>query len=88
VENKCWKKNPELIPDKVKVAQKKQAEKKAEKTSTAATAFEDEDKMVLTKLELQKDDIKFSYFNMNDAFNMVPINKEMLYLNDFKDNVN
>jgi hypothetical protein len=47
VENKCWKNNPELIPDKVKAAWKKQAEKKAEKTSTTATAFEDEDKMVL-----------------------------------------
>ena len=54
VENKCWKKNLELIPDKVKVARKKQVEKKAKKTSPTATAFEDEDKMVLTVLDLQK----------------------------------
>jgi hypothetical protein len=86
VENKCWKKNPELTPDKVKVAWKKQAEKKAKKTYTAATAFEDEDKMVLTLLDLPKDNIKFSSFNMNDAFNMVPINKEIVFLNDFEDN--
>jgi hypothetical protein len=31
--------------DKVKAARKKQVEKKAEKTSTAAAAFEDEDKI-------------------------------------------
>jgi hypothetical protein len=54
-EKGCWKKNPELIPNKVKAAQKKQAEKKAEKISTAATAFDDEDKMVLTVLDLQKE---------------------------------
>jgi hypothetical protein len=62
VENKCWKKKPELITDKVKVAQKKQAKKKAKKSSTAAIAFEDEDKMVLTVLDLQKDDSKISFF--------------------------
>jgi hypothetical protein len=88
VENKCWKKNPELIPDKVKVAWKKQVEKKAKKTSTAATAFEDEDEMVLTVLDLQKDDIIFSCFDMNDAFNMVPIDKDIVYLNDFKESDN
>jgi hypothetical protein len=38
VESKCWKKNPELIPDKVKATRKKQVEEKAEKTSTTATA--------------------------------------------------
>jgi hypothetical protein len=70
-EKKCGKKNPELIPDTVKAAQKKQVEKKAKKTFTAATAFEEE--MVLTVLDLQKDDSKFSCFDMNDAFNMVPI---------------
>jgi hypothetical protein len=85
LDNKCWKKNPELIPDKVKAAQKNQAEKKAEKISTTATAFEDEDKMVLTFLDLQKDDIKFSCFNMNDAFNMVLIDKDIVYLNDFEE---
>jgi hypothetical protein len=34
------------------VAQKKHAQKKAKKTSTKATAFEDENKMVLTVLDL------------------------------------
>jgi hypothetical protein len=80
VENKCWEKNPELIPDKVEAAWKKQAEKKAKKTSTAATASEEEDKMVLTVLDLQKDDSEFSCFDMNDAFNMVPINTDNMYL--------
>jgi hypothetical protein len=88
VQNKCWKKNPELIPDKVKVARKKQAEKKAKKTSTAATAFEDEDEMVLTVLDLQKDGIKFSCFDMNDVFNMVPINEDIMYLNNFEESDN
>jgi hypothetical protein len=78
MENKCWKKNPELISDKVKAAWKKQVEKKAKKTSTAGTVFED--KMVLTVLDLQKDDSKFSCFDMNDAFNMVPIDKDIMYL--------
>ncbi len=36
-EKKCWKKHSELIPDKVNVARKKQAEKKTKKASTAAT---------------------------------------------------
>jgi hypothetical protein len=80
VEKKCWKKNPELIPDKVKATQKKWEEKKAKKTSAAATAFEDEGKMVLTVLDLQKDDNKFSCFNMNDAVNMVLIDKGIMYL--------
>jgi hypothetical protein len=85
MENKCWKKNTESIPDKVKAAWKKQAEKKAKKTSFAATAFEDEDKMVLTVLDLQKDDSKFSCFNMNDAFIMVPIDKDIVYLKDLEE---
>ena len=42
------------IPDKVKAARKKQGEKKAEKTSTVATALEDE--MILTVLDVQKED--------------------------------
>jgi hypothetical protein len=88
VENKCWKKNLESIPDKVKAAWKKQAEKKAKKTSTAATAFEDEEEMFLTVLDLQKDDIKFSCFNMNDKFNMVPIDKDIVYSNNFKESNN
>jgi hypothetical protein len=62
----------------------KQAEKKAKKTSTTATAFEDEEEIVLTVLVLQKGKIKFSCFDMNDAFNMVPIDKKIVYLNDFK----
>ncbi len=77
-----------MIPDKVKVARKKQAEKKAKKTSTAATAFEDEDEMVLTVLDLQKDGIKFSCFDMNDVFNMVPINEDIMYLNNFEESDN
>ena len=40
-EKKCWKKHPELIPDKVKVARMKQAEKKA--NSTAATAIAEDE---------------------------------------------
>ncbi len=55
-----------------------QAEKKAEKTSTAATAVEDE--MISTVLDMQKEDNKFSCFNMNDAFNMVPIDEDIVYL--------
>ncbi len=78
MESKCWKKNPELIPNKVEAARKKQAEKKAEKTSTAATAVEDE--MILTVLDMQKEDNKCSCFDMNDAFNVVPINKDIVNL--------
>jgi hypothetical protein len=36
--------------------------------------------MVLTVFDLQKDDSKFSCFGMNDAFNMIPINKDIVYL--------
>jgi hypothetical protein len=60
-------------------------EKKAKKTSTTETAFEDEGKMVLTVLDLQEDDSKFFYSNMNDAFNMVPIDKDIVYLNEFEE---
>jgi hypothetical protein len=42
VESKCWKKNPDLIPDKVKAAQKKQAEKKFKKATAAVN-----DEMIL-----------------------------------------
>ncbi len=77
-----------MIPDKVNVAQKKQAEKKAKKTSTAATAFEDKNKMVLTVLDLQKDNIKFSCFDMIDAFNMVPIDKDIVHLSNFEESDN
>jgi hypothetical protein len=59
-------------------------EKKAKKTSTVATAFDDE--MVLTVLDLQKDNSKFSCFDMNDAFNMVLIEKDIFHLkNIFKE---
>jgi hypothetical protein len=86
VENKCWEKNPDLIPDKLKGAEKKQVEKKAKKTaSTVATAFEDEDKMVLTVLNLHKEIRKISCYNVNDASSMIPINKDIVYLNDFKE---
>ncbi len=70
-------------PNKVKVARKKQVEKKAEKTSTAATAVEDE--MILTMLDVQKEDNKFSCFNMNDAFNMVPNDEDIVYLESLFD---
>jgi hypothetical protein len=41
---KCRKKHPELIPDKVKAAtRRKQAEKKAEKAFTAATAIAEDE---------------------------------------------
>jgi hypothetical protein len=43
-------KHPELIPDKVKAARKKKAEKKADKTSTAATAIA-EDEIVLNMID-------------------------------------
>ncbi len=62
-----------------------QAEKKAKKTFTAATAFEDEDKMVLNVIDLQKDNSKLSCFDMNDAFNMAPINKDIVCLNNFEE---
>ena len=58
VESKCWKKNPDLIPDKVKAARKKQAEKKAEKAAAAI-----DDKMILSMKE----------FDINEAFTSVLI---------------
>jgi hypothetical protein len=62
VENRCWKKNPELIPDKVKAAQKKQAEKKSKKVTAAVN-----NEMILI-LDRQE-------FNINDAFTSVPTDK-------------
>ncbi len=41
--------------------------------------------MVLTVLDLQKEDSKFSCFDTNDAFNMVPIDKDIVYLNEFEE---
>jgi hypothetical protein len=70
-EKKCWKKHPELIPDKVKAARRKQAEKKA--NSTAATATP-EDEIILNMLDLEKISIELLSFDMNDAFNKIPIN--------------
>ncbi len=72
-----------MFPNKVKAAPKKQAEKKAEKTSTAATAVEDE--MILTVLDVQKEDNNFSCFDMNNAFNMVPNDKDIVYLESIFD---
>ncbi len=72
MESKCWKKNPDLIPDKVKAAQKKQAEKKAEK----AAAVVDDDEMILSMQE----------FNMNKTFTSVPIDESIVFLkNIFED---
>ncbi len=72
MESKCWKKNPNLIPDKVKAAPKKQAEKKAEK----ATAAIDEE-MIPSVQE----------FDMNDTFTSVTSNKSIVFLKDaFEDN--
>ncbi len=76
-EKKCQKKHPELIPDKVKAARRKQAEKKA--NSTAATAIT-EDEIILNMLDLEKSSIELSSFNMNDAFNKIPINENIMYL--------
>ncbi len=69
VESKCWKKNPDLIPNKVKAAQKKQAERKSEK---ATAAVNDEMILILARQE----------FNINDAFTSVPINKSIVFLKD------
>jgi hypothetical protein len=79
IEKKCRKKPPELIPDKVKSAKKKQAEKKAEKASTAATAIA-EDEIVLNMLDSDKSSIELSSFNINDAFNKIPIDEDLVYL--------
>jgi hypothetical protein len=60
-----------LIPDKVKAAQKKQAEKKAKKATAAIN-----DEMILSVQE----------FDMNEAFTSVPINKSIVFLkNVFED---
>ena len=67
VERKCWKKNPDLIPDKVKAAQKKQAEKKSEK---ATAAVDNEMILILARLE----------FDITDAFTSVPTDKSIVYL--------
>jgi hypothetical protein len=36
-------------------------------------------------LDLQKEDSKFSCFDMNDAFSMVPIDKDIVYLKESDD---
>jgi hypothetical protein len=61
-----------LIPDKVKAARRKQAEKKA--NSTAATAIA-EDEIILNMPDLEKSSIELSSFDMNDAFNKIPIDE-------------
>ena len=58
-------KNPELIPDKVKAARKKQAEKKSKK---ATAAVDDEMILVLDRQEL----------NSNDAFTSVPTDEGVI----------
>jgi hypothetical protein len=73
VESKCWKKNPDLIPNKVKAARKKQAEKKSKKATAAVN-----DEMILI-LAMQE-------FDINNAFTSVPINKSIVFLkNIFED---
>ena len=67
MENRCWKKNPELIPDKVKAARKKQAEKKSKK---ATAAVNNEMILILDRQE----------FNINDTFTSVPTDKSIVYL--------
>jgi hypothetical protein len=76
-EKKCWKKHPELIPDKVKAARRKQAETKA--NSTAATAIA-EDEIILNMLDLEKSSIELSSFDLNDAFNKIPIDENIVCL--------
>ncbi len=66
-----------MILDKVKAARRKQAEKKA--NSTAATEIA-EDEIILNMLDLEKRSIELSSFNMNDAFNKIPINENIVYL--------
>jgi hypothetical protein len=73
VESKCWKKNPDLIPDKVKAARKKQAEKKSKK---ATAAVNDEMILILDRQE----------FDINDAFTSVPTDKSIVYLKNIYDN--
>ncbi len=68
-----------MIPEKVKAARRKQAEKKVEKASTVATAIA-EDEIVLNMLDSKKSSIELSSFNMNDAFNKNPINEDIVYL--------
>jgi hypothetical protein len=63
-----------LIPDKVKAARKKQAEKKAKKASTVATAIA-EDEIVLNIIDSEKSSVELSFFDMNDVFNKIPINE-------------
>jgi hypothetical protein len=67
VESKCWKKNPDLISDKVKAARKKQAEKKSKK---ATAAVNNEMILILDRQE----------FNINDTFTSVPTDKSIVYL--------
>jgi hypothetical protein len=68
-----------LIPDKVKVARKKQAEKKANKSSIASTAIA-EDEITVNIIDLEKSSIELSSFDMNDAFNKIPIDEDIVYV--------
>jgi hypothetical protein len=81
VETKCWKKHPELIPDKVKVARKKKKERKSEQSSAAATAI-DEGELILNVTKFKNENIKLSQFDINDAYYTVLIKKDIVYLQD------
>ncbi len=62
-----------MIPDKVKAARKKQAEKKSEK---ATAAVNNEMILILDRQE----------FDINDTFTSVPINESIVYLKDIYEN--
>jgi hypothetical protein len=86
VGTQCWMKHPKLIPDKVKAASKKQVEMKSEKSSTAATAV-DEEEIILNMIELENENIKLSHFYMNNAYFTFPINDDIMHLQDmFEEN--
>jgi hypothetical protein len=76
VDTRCWKKHPELIPDKVKVARKKQAEKESKMSSTAAKAIKKGD-IILNVIKLEDE---IYHFDMNDAYFTVPIKEDSVYL--------
>jgi hypothetical protein len=81
VETKCWKKHPKLIPDKAKVARKKQAETNSEKSSAAATAI-NEGEIIHNMIELENENINLFHFDMNDAYYTVLIKEDIMHLQD------
>ncbi len=68
-----------MIPDKVNVARKKWADKKSEKSSTAATSM-NEGEINLNLIELEDKNIKLYQFDMNDACYTVLIKEDIMYL--------